>query len=130
KVRSINAAPGEIVVQVREREAGREEKIRLDPGFRKSVGVEQVVAGTGSISDFSLDWFTGRLIYFQRVVQFARLITQSQAEIGFQDAVGHVELKNITSLVDVIERRTEPPCRTAARMGGAPDGGTFVSGAE
>src|SRR5215472_3301650 len=73
KIRTVNAAAGKIIVEVRIRESGREQQVLLDPGFGEGMHVEQVVIRALAVSNSILHRLTGKLLDFEGIVQFSRL---------------------------------------------------------
>src|SRR5215468_874563 len=59
KIVSINAAAGEVIVQVRVGKACRKQKVFLKPAFAKSVDIEQVIRGSLSVCDLILNDLAG-----------------------------------------------------------------------
>ena len=64
EVRAVNAAAGEIVVQIRIGEAGGEQQILLDPGFGEGVDVERVIGGALPVGDLLFEGSPGNWSIF------------------------------------------------------------------
>ncbi len=92
------------------------------------MNVEQVIRCALPVRDLSFvgQPLTRTLADLQGVIQFAGFVAQTQAEIGFLDAMGRVQLKNIAVLVNVIKGGTKTPGHADHGMSESPGRGTLI----
>ena len=124
---AVNVAAGEIVIQIRIRKPRGEHQVLVEPGFRVTVDVEQVITRGLPVRELLFGRGARKLIGLQRIVYPARLITQPDAGLGRFDLVGHVQLKAVAVLIDVVEGRAEAAGHTRRRLRIAPTGRALAS---